>query len=558
MFLLKEFLKGEKAMKKILGASIGSCVHVAGVVNFLNIARRLGYETAYLGSAVEIDKLKEAVKSHAPDIVGISYRLSPESSAELFLSLENNLLKKSGNISFVLGTTKAVADALEKKGLLKMFDRVFTGGESFEEIEDYLQGKKLSNQKGNMPPQGLVDRIEFKKPFPLLRHHFGRPTMKETVEGIRQISEAKAIDIISIGPDQNAQEYFFASEKMNKLQDGAGGVPIRSQKDLEELFKASRAGNFPIMRCYSGTNDIIKFAEILHKTINNAWCAVPLCWYNEIDNRSERNLEMAIEENQQVMKWHGQKGIPVEVNESHHWSLRYSPDSVAVAAAYLAAYNAKKMGVSTYVSQYMFNTPPETSFTMDLAKMLAKAELIESLHDENFTSIRETRSGLYSMPTDFDKGKGQLASSTMLQMQMQPSIVHIVAYCESSYAAKPQDIIESSAIVQKVIENCNYGCPDMKLDPMVVQRKEALIKDALLIIEAIKGINAENKFKDPLSEPSVIASAVKKGILDAPHLEGVKSACGKSRTMFFDGACFAVDDCGNVLSEEQRLKALCK
>ncbi len=34
------------------------------------------------------------------------------------------------------------------------------------------------------------------------------------------------------------------------------------------------------------------------RTINNAWCAVPLCWYNEIDNRSERKLEDAIKENQ--------------------------------------------------------------------------------------------------------------------------------------------------------------------------------------------------------------------------------------------------------------------
>jgi hypothetical protein len=42
------------------------------------------------------------------------------------------------------------------------------------------------------------------------------------------------------------------------------------------------------------------------------------------------------------MRWHAEHGIPVEMNESHHWSLRDSPDSVAVVAAYLAAYNARE------------------------------------------------------------------------------------------------------------------------------------------------------------------------------------------------------------------------
>ena len=36
-----------ECMKKqlIVGAAIGDCVHVAGVVNFLNLAEQLGYET---------------------------------------------------------------------------------------------------------------------------------------------------------------------------------------------------------------------------------------------------------------------------------------------------------------------------------------------------------------------------------------------------------------------------------------------------------------------------------------------------------------------------------
>ena len=37
------------------------------------------------------------------------------------------------------------------------------------------------------------------------------------------------------------------------------------------------------MRCYSGTNDVFKMANMLLDSINNAWAAVPLCWYNVLD-----------------------------------------------------------------------------------------------------------------------------------------------------------------------------------------------------------------------------------------------------------------------------------
>jgi len=206
----------------------------------------------------------------------------------------------------------------------------------------------------------------------------------------------------------------------------------------------------------------------------------------------------------------------------------------------------------------MFNTPPETSFTMDLAKMLAKIHLIESLHDDKFISWRETRTGLYSMSGDFNKNKGQLASSTLLQMQIKPAIIHVVAYCESEYAAKPQDIIESSLMVSKVIENCLSGCPDMKPDSGVLKRMQELTDDALLIINRIKLLDYENKFEDPLTSPEIIGMAIRTGILDAPHLKGVKAAFGKSHTMFFNGANFAVDKNNVILSEESRLESLKK
>ncbi len=541
-------------MKKIMGACIGSCVHIAGMLNFLNLAGRQGYSTEFLGSAVSIDEVIKGIEKTRPDIVAISYRLSPESILPVFMELKEKIIDRpeKKKIEFILGTTGPVGEVAEKLGI---FDKIFTGGETIEEVESYLN-KKIVKTSSEIPPQNIIERIGYKKPFPVLRHHFGQPELGDTIKGIKKISESGVLDVISIGPDQNTQEFFFHPEKMNPQQDGAGGVPVRSKEDFEKLLLASRTGNYPLLRCYSGTNDIIRLARVLLDSINNAWCAVPLCWYNELDNRSGRSVGESIAENQEVMKWHAGQNVPVEVNESHHWSLRYAPDSIAVAAAYLAAYNAKMMGVKVYISQYMFNTPAEISFTMDLAKMLAKVELIESLHDNNFTTLRQTRSGLYSYPTDFDQGKGQLASSTMLQMQLDPQIMHIVAYCEASHAAKPEDIIESTKIAGKVIDNHIYGSPDMKNDPEVNTRKEELVKDAMLIIEKIKQLDDPDGSKDPLSSPSIIAAAIKKGILDAPHLAGVKAAKGTIRTMFFEGKNLAVDDDFNPVSEEERLNKI--
>ncbi|MBC7334339.1 MAG: cobalamin B12-binding domain-containing protein, partial [Actinobacteria bacterium] len=282
--------------KKILGACIGSCIHVAGILNFLNIADRLGYETKFLGTQVEIDKLKSEIESYKPDIVAVSYRLSPESALPLFEEIKKNIIsgikndmanKKEVGKSvpdFILGTTKPVAEIAKESGI---FTAIFSGGEKIEDIENYLKHKKSKETLG-IPPQTLIERIRYKKPYPLIRHHFGRPTLKETIDGVSKISLSGEVDIISIGPDQNTQEFFFHPEKMDRTQDGAGGVPLRTEDDFRKLYQASRKGNYPLLRCYSGTNDLIKMAEVLLNAINNAWCAVPLCWYNELDNRSLR------------------------------------------------------------------------------------------------------------------------------------------------------------------------------------------------------------------------------------------------------------------------------
>lgn len=535
-------------MKKVIAASIGNCVHVAGIMNFLYLAEHERYATRFLGAAVSIDKLLEAVKEEKPDYVGVSYRLTPEPLKKVLVELKEKITKLGlKDIKWIFGGTEPTAEVAKESGI---FSFIFDGTQDPDEVIGFLKGKTFT--KSDDYPQDLISRIWSKYPYPVLRHHIGLPTLEETIAAIEEVAESKVLDVISVAPDQNAQEHFFEQEKMDRRLDGAGGVPLRSREDFEALYKASRRGNYPILRCYSGTKNLIPFAELLAETIKNAWCAVPLYWYSVLDRRGPRSVEEAIRENQQVMKWHGERNIPVEVNESHHWSLRDAHDTIGVVTAFLAAYNAKKMGVKDYVAQYMFNVPPSISPAMDLAKMLAKIELIEGLQDENFTVYRQARAGIASLPVDLNQAKGQLAASCHLAMAIKPHIYHVVGYCEAHHAATAQDIIESCKIVRGVIRNVMLGAVDITQDPKVQERKNQLIEEAQVTLEAIKSLGSD--VDDPLADPAILAKAVKIGILDAPHLRGNEAACGKLVTRLVDGALYAYDEKENrIISEKERI-----
>ena len=537
--------------RTIVAGAIGNCVHVAGVVGFLRIAEELGYATEFLGAAVSIDDFISAVREHDPDIVGISYRLTPDVAERILIEMREKLEAEGlADKKFVFGGTPPVCETAERMG---WFDHCFSGLENPQEVWSYL-GHKVA-QNDNTPKDTLLEMLDMRKPYPLLRHHFGLPSLEETIAGVRKIAESGVLDVISIAPDQNAQESMFRLEEMDPALDGAGGVPVRSAEDLHNIYLAGRHGNHPLFRIYSGTRDLIKWAELATETINNAWGAVPLCWYSALDGRSSRTPEEAIRENQETMEWYADKGIPVEVNESHHWSMRDAHDTIAVVTAYLAAYNAKQMGVRNYVAQYMFNSPPGTHGAMDLAKMLAKLEMIESLHDDGFTSIRQVRAGLLHLSPKMHTAKGQLAASTMLAMQLRTHVIHVVGFCEGDHAATADDVIESCEIVHGVLKNTMVGIPDMTIDPFVQSRKQELLAEADTLLNSL--LSRADGSGDPLTSPKLLAWAIKKGILDAPHLRGNAYAAGKLQTRIINGAVHAYDPVKKrIISEEERLTAL--
>jgi hypothetical protein len=537
--------------RMILGAALGTCVHVGGLHHFLRLAEAEGYRTESLGPAVSIDRLMGRIDQVRPDLVAISYRLTPENAAQLFEELGARLRGTDrGTIRLVFGGTPPVAEVARRSGL---FEKAFSGQEPIAEIRAYLRGGE-SGRVHEEVALDLVGRIAQKYPYPLLRHHFGRPTVEETVRGIEEISEAGILDVLSLGTDQNAQEFFFEPEKMDPTQHGAGGVPVRSEDDLRALYRASRRGNYPLMRCYAGTKDLLRWAAMSLETIHNAWAAIPLTWYSVMDGRSQVPLTEAIAEKQAAMRWYARRGTPVEVNESHQWSLRDSHDALAVAMAFLAAYNAKAMGVQRYIAQYMFNTPPGTSPEMDLAKMGAKIELIEGLHDQSFSSYREVRAGIAHFSSIPAVAQGQLAASAVISLGIHPHILHVVGFSEGDHASYPGEVIHSCNIVHGVLQNCLGGLPDMLGTGSVQVRKRQLLEEARILLDALREFG-KDRAEDPWTDPSTLAAAIAEGLLDAPHFRGNRHLCGRITTRLIDGAWWAIDERGEPMTEEGRIRA---
>ncbi len=540
-------------MKTIVAGALGECVHVAGVSRFLRLAEAAGWRTVFLGPAVTVEALLEAARRERADLIGVSYRLTPETGERLLAEFaeEADDLHARG-VRFAFGGTPPVA---ERARALGFFERVFEGGEPEESVLAYLKGQLAESPGQDAYPQTTVERIQWKAPYPLLRHHFGLPDLEATRQGIARIAEASALDVISLGIDQDAQENFFHPERQEARRRGAGGVPVRTPEDYRSLYAASRQGNYPLLRTYSGTDDFIRLAEMYVETIHIAWCAIPLFWFNQMDGRGPWDLAGSIREHQQVMAWYGARNIPVELNEPHHWGMRDAPDVVFVVSAYLAAYNARAFGVRDYIAQLMFNSPPGLSDAMDLAKMLAVLELIEPLAGPDFRIWKQTRTGLLSYPLDPSAARAHLAASVYLQMALRPHIIHVVGHTEADHAATADDVIEACGLARRAVENALAGQPDMTADPRVQARCAELVSEARLTLEAIRSL-ATGAGEDPFVNAETLARAVRVGLLDAPQLKNNPFAPGQVKTAILGGACLAIDSTSRPLSEADRLAQL--
>ncbi len=535
----------------VLAGALGECVHVAGVLSFLRLAEQEGYRGVFLGPAVPVADFVEAIAKHQPELVAISYRLSPETGGPLLQEFAKAV--EDAGLShrrFCFGGTPPMA-AIARR--IALFERAFSGQESAEEVVAYLRGQRTAEEAAGEFPQTFVERHEWKRPRPLYRHHFGQPSLEDTVEGVRQLAESGLLDVISLGTDQDAQEFFFHPQSQDPRRKGAGGVPIRSAEDLRRLYQASRTGNYPLMRAYAGTQDLVKLAELHLHTIHLAWGAIPLYWFNQMDGRGPMSLEESLAAHQEAMAWHARHHIPVECNEPHHWGMRDASDTIYVATSYLGAYNAKAAGVRRYISQYMFDCPAGLWDKMDLAKMLAARDMVEELQDHSFEVFHQTRSGLLGYPPQENAARAQLAASIYLQMALRPDIVHVVAHCEADHAATAREIIDSLQMAHHVVETTLQGLPEMTLDPQIRDRRAELVSEAKVLLDTIAGL-APSDVRDPLTHVPTLARAVIQGLLDAPQLKNNRYALGRSVTLIVDGSCREVDPTsGKPLDEKSRL-----
>ncbi len=144
--------------KTVVAAALGECVHVAGVSNFLRLAEQAGWKTIFLGPATPIETVLEAARREKADLVGVSYRLTPENGERLlgqFAEAASEL--HAAGVRFAFGGTPPVAEKAAKIGF---FEWIFDGSESPEQVLAYLKGLPAQAVTESDYPQLATERIK--------------------------------------------------------------------------------------------------------------------------------------------------------------------------------------------------------------------------------------------------------------------------------------------------------------------------------------------------------------------------------------------------------------
>ena len=511
-----------------MAGSLEPCVHTLGTEKFAEWMEDLGvrYVAVKLGPAVTIEELLNKIQESHPEVVAVSYRLGDlhvdEIVSELVeKALERGLGPKQSGIRYAFGGTRPAANLVramtgqrvepdrfspiedrhfdlnmianeyaKKEGFKDFFEIIVDDYVTMEELEQFAKRTPGKTQEKLTWSDDLLERIRQvreRENRPIIRAHIGiaDESLEPTIQGVKELSEAECLEIVSLAPDQSSQaflaKYVRGDEDPSQHPHGQGGAPITSKKDLLALKEATKCGNFPLSRIYSGTDELTELAKIFEETLHMAFPAVPIFYYNQLDGRGPLSIWDGFVEHFKTMRWWASIGKPLEINDPHQWQLRNCTDDMYVADHVLCGVVALKMGIKHYIMQLMFDLPPEIYPLYDLAKMRAAYELIEPLTKHfDYNIIRETRGGLSSFPPNLNKAKGHLAMTTYWQMFMDPEIVHVVSISEAHHEAKTADIVESCEIVKQVFEEFLRGPqPDIWNNPKVIARKEELKKTAM-------------------------------------------------------------------------------
>ncbi|MBI5030162.1 MAG: glutamate mutase L [Chloroflexi bacterium] len=615
--------------RRVMVGAIGKCVHNLGVEGFADWMQDqgLGYIAVKLGPAVPIPEVINKIREARPEVVGVSMRLGDLHVDKLITEFvqtatQYGLHPKDSGIRYSFGGLRPAANLVRTMTGVPLEPDPFTPPEErhydlekvsqdymdkpefhqfFEVIaDDYITMEELERFTKQQPvhvareefewSDYLVERIRQvreRENRPILRAHIGiaAATIEPTIDGIEKLADAGALEIVSLAPDQTSQEllakFIRGEEDPSKYLAGQGGAPIRTIEDLKRLKAATRRGNYPMTRIYSGTDELLELAKLWEEHLNSCFPAVPIFFYNRMDGRGPISIHDSFREHYDVIRYWASVGKPCEINDPHQWGLRYASDDMQVTDHVLVGLMALKLGVKHYVMQMMFELPPEISALDDLAKMKASYELIEPLtRHYDFHIIKQTRSGLPSFPPDLYQAKGHLAFGIYTQLYLEPDILHVVTHSEAHHEAKAEDIIESCQITKQVCWDFAKGhVPNIWADPWVRQRIAELKRGAMynVLHAALLGgydgpvtVANFNEWAKESSEdteknyetlllslaneahystgtcgvisPDALELAMQIGLFQAPHLtvaDKKYEMIGKCKVKVVDGACRA-------------------
>lgn len=555
--------------------------HSMGLFSAAALLKNCGYE-AYIASkkeesAIESIESEESQKNILDWIdtknirhLGFSYRLDPHDGVKIFgklvyvlrknkyLDCENARLK-----SIYFAGLKEACDLIENEYQGRI--NTFRGGETVEETllimgvsseeipqkiingckydkgllkfgkkiidsQEYVKLKPLSRKfykEYGTEQDKLLFRLKnnFSDGFqPLTRAHSGpyspdlsrTECVREYIEWCRKLAKDGFLDILSIGASQLSQSNF--GEKWDNKVNG-GGVPINSAEEYQKIWQAAQP---MLVRTYSATKNIKRMAQLYENTINIAWHALSLWWFDELDGRGPNSLYNNLQEHIETLKYIATTSKPVEMNVPHHFAFRGCDDVTYIVSTYISAKMAKLAGNKLFILQNMLNTPRSTWGVQDLAKSRVLLKIVKELENSSFNVILQTRAGLDYFKPNIEEAKAQLAAVTAMMddidpyNEYSPQIIHVVSYSEALFLATP-DIINDSIKITRTSLN-EYRKIKQELHLFEEAQDEIAKRENYLEVNARKIIRELENSIDNLYTPEGLYIAFVAGWLPVPEL----------------------------------------
>lgn len=545
--------------------------------------------------------------------LGISYRLDPDEAFRIMgylikLLLDHNLLFTQGGrirALYFAGLPK-VCNQLETeyKGLVT----TFSGGENYSELIQKMQltpkllpdEMQISSSYDEMRlelGQKIIENQEFLKfkplerPFyqdygtakdticqrlaarknkfyPLIRAHAGpynqdlsrEKAITEYCLWAKELAQSGYLDILSIGSSQLTQSNF--GEDWQDRANG-GGVPINSQQEYRAIWKSATP---MLVRTYAGTKNIPQLAKIYEDSINIAWHALSMWWFNQLDGRGPYDLYKSLTQQQEALSFIALSQKPFEPNLAHHFAFRGGDDVSCLLALWLSVKLAKKRGVKVLILQLMLNTPRCLGGVNDLIKARAALSLLGELRDHSFKIIIQPRAGIDYFNVETTKAKMQLAAVTALMDDIEaadfssPPLIHVVSYSEASHLATPPIINESIQITQQTLLNYRqlkqqHQVETIEQSGFMLEKQNELIAEVKTLIKII-----EKYISDPYSAEGFY-QIFAAGFIACPDLwhcrDEFKHAV-QLKTKFLRGSVQLVDENNKPLNALKRGEAALK